>query len=54
MIYAGLANPVFNEVARTLASSFEARCEVLYGPDHLKNHKHGPDNSYNFNHHTSS
>ena len=29
----------FDEVARTMASSFEARCAELYGPDHLREMK---------------
>ena len=36
LVYARLGSLFFDEVARTMASSFEARCAELYGPDHLK------------------
>ena len=36
IFYASLGTPIFEEVAKTLAQAFEARCHKLYGPDHLK------------------
>jgi ribosome-associated toxin RatA of RatAB toxin-antitoxin module len=33
LIYASLGLPIFDEVAKTLAASFESRCRHLYGPD---------------------
>ena len=39
LVYARVGGLFFDEVARTMASSFEARCEELYGPDHLKETK---------------
>ncbi|CAI8036009.1 Coenzyme Q-binding protein COQ10 homolog A, mitochondrial [Geodia barretti] len=35
IVYAKLGNIVFDEVARSMAASFERRCEALYGPSHL-------------------
>ena len=35
MVYAQLGNLVFDEVARTMASAFERRCQDVYGPSHL-------------------
>ena len=35
-MYAQLGYLVFDEVARTMAGAFEARCGELFGQDHLK------------------
>ena len=39
IFYASLGTPIFEEVAKTLAQAFEARCHKLYGPDHLKSRR---------------
>ncbi len=38
LLYARLGFLVFDEVARTMAGTFESRCSQLYGADHLKAH----------------
>ena len=39
VLYASMGSLFFDEVARTLAQSFVARCSDLYGPDHLVDSK---------------
>lgn len=36
LFYARLGFLVFDEVARTMAGTFESRCGELYGADHLR------------------
>ena len=36
LVYARLGGLFFDEVARMMASSFEARCAEMHGPDHMK------------------
>ncbi|XP_003386091.1 PREDICTED: coenzyme Q-binding protein COQ10 homolog A, mitochondrial-like [Amphimedon queenslandica] len=47
LVYATLASSVFDEVAKTLASSFESRCHSLFGSDHLRTPN--ASNKYNMN-----
>ena len=45
VLYASMGSLFFDEVARTLAESFAARCSDLYGPDHLKKQKQSQVNN---------
>ena len=55
LVYARLGGLFFDEVARTMASSFEARCVEQFGPDHLKtSNKKGYSKRLNLIHNRSN